>query len=105
MPEQVTPVIGIIGGSGLYDIAGLDNKEWRRAGTPWGEPSDELLHGTLDGVRCVFLPRQGTAETQTRAPRDARRDLADGRLPQWAVGPLAWASPRRAARRLTSAAS
>lgn len=55
----VQPVIGIIGGSGLYDIAGLENKEWRRIDTPWGAPSDELLFGTLNGVRCVFLPRHG----------------------------------------------
>ena len=59
MVDAITPVIGIIGGSGLYDIAGLDQKEWRRVATPWGEPSDELLFGVLDGVRCVFLPRHG----------------------------------------------
>ena len=57
--DQVEPVIGIIGGSGLYDIAGLEAPEWRRVGTPWGEASDELLFGRLDGVRCVFLPRHG----------------------------------------------
>ena len=59
MTDELTPVIGIIGGSGLYDIAGLENKEWRRVTSPWGEPSDELLFGELDGVRCVFLPRHG----------------------------------------------
>ena len=53
------PTIGIIGGSGLYDIEGLSPREWRRAPSPWGEPSDELLHGVLDGVACVFLPRHG----------------------------------------------
>ncbi|MBO1361465.1 S-methyl-5'-thioadenosine phosphorylase [Acetobacter sacchari] len=57
--QSVSPVIGVIGGSGLYDIAGLENKEWRKVETPWGAPSDELLFGTLDGVRCVFLPRHG----------------------------------------------
>ena len=56
---QVEPVIGIIGGSGLYDIAGLEQPAWRRVETPWGEASDELLFGRLDGVRCVFLPRHG----------------------------------------------
>ena len=55
----MTPVIGIIGGSGLYDIPGLDGKAWRRIHTPWGEPSDEVLEGSLEGVRCVFLPRHG----------------------------------------------
>jgi len=53
------PVIGIIGGSGIYDIDGLANKEWRRVHTPWGEPSDDLLFGELDGQRCIFLPRHG----------------------------------------------
>ncbi len=57
--DDITPVIGIIGGSGLYDIAGLEGKQWRRVETPWGDPSDELLFGTLGGVRCVFLPRHG----------------------------------------------
>ncbi len=52
-------VIGIIGGSGLYDIPGLQAKQWRRVDTPWGAPSDELLFGELAGVRCVFLPRHG----------------------------------------------
>jgi 5'-methylthioadenosine phosphorylase len=53
------PVIGIIGGSGLYGIAGLEDQVWRAVETPWGKPSDELLFGRLDGVRCVFLPRHG----------------------------------------------
>lgn len=59
MSDLITPVIGIIGGSGLYEIAGLQNPIWRKVQTPWGEPSDELLFGTLDGVGCVFLPRHG----------------------------------------------
>lgn len=53
------PTIGVIGGSGLYDIDGLEGREWRRQPSPWGEPSDALLHGVLDGVACVFLPRHG----------------------------------------------
>ncbi len=57
--EVVEPVIGLIGGSGLYDIDGLEEKEWRTVETPWGLPSDQLLFGRLEGVRCVFLPRHG----------------------------------------------
>jgi 5'-methylthioadenosine phosphorylase len=56
---MIQPVIGIIGGSGLYDIDGLEEKTWRRVETPWGDPSDELLFGRLAGVQCVFLPRHG----------------------------------------------
>src|SRR5271163_1730649 len=54
-----TPVIGIIGGSGIYDIEGLEDKTWRQVATPWGMPSDALLFGRLGDVRCVFLPRHG----------------------------------------------
>ncbi len=57
--DQVQPVIGLIGGSGLYDIDGLEDKEWRTVDTPWGPPSDALLFGRLGGIRCVFLPRHG----------------------------------------------
>jgi 5'-methylthioadenosine phosphorylase len=53
------PVIGIIGGSGVYDIAGLTNAQWIAIDTPFGTPSDELLVGHLDGQKVVFLPRHG----------------------------------------------
>jgi 5'-methylthioadenosine phosphorylase len=56
---QISPVIGIIGGSGLYDIEGLERKAWRKVQTPWGDPSDEVLEGWLGDTRCVFLPRHG----------------------------------------------
>jgi len=54
-----TPVLGIIGGSGVYDIDGLTNKEWRTVESPFGAPSDQLLFGDLDGQKLVFLPRHG----------------------------------------------
>jgi len=53
------PVIGVIGGSGIYEIDGLTNVEWRRVDTPFGAPSDELMFGELGGQRVVFLPRHG----------------------------------------------
>ena len=53
------PVIGVIGGSGVYDIDGLADATWRKVDTPFGDPSDELLTGTLDGQAMVFLPRHG----------------------------------------------
>jgi 5'-methylthioadenosine phosphorylase len=52
-------VLGIIGGSGVYDIAGLEDSRWQRVESPWGAPSDELLFGHLSGVDMVFLPRHG----------------------------------------------
>ena len=57
--STVTPVFGIIGGSGVYDIEGLANKRWQRVDSPFGDASDELLFGELDGQPMVFLPRHG----------------------------------------------
>src|SRR4051812_46261155 len=52
-------VLGVIGGSGVYDIAGLEHARWKRIDSPWGAPSDELLLGRLSGVDVAFLPRHG----------------------------------------------
>jgi 5'-methylthioadenosine phosphorylase len=57
--SAVAPVIGVLGGSGVYDIDGLSNKRWVKVDSPFGAPSDELLFGDLDGQRMVFLPRHG----------------------------------------------
>jgi 5'-methylthioadenosine phosphorylase len=51
--------IGIIGGSGLYDLAGLKDTKWTAVATPFGDPSDELLTGRLGETELVFLPRHG----------------------------------------------
>ncbi|MFT4961970.1 MAG: 5'-methylthioadenosine phosphorylase [Paracoccaceae bacterium] len=51
--------IGIIGGSGLYEIDGLEGANWTRVETPWGDPSDAILTGSLNGVDMAFLPRHG----------------------------------------------
>jgi 5'-methylthioadenosine phosphorylase len=58
-PPGTPPKLGIIGGSGVYDIPGLADTRWQAVDTPWGKPSDELLCGTLDGQELVFLPRHG----------------------------------------------
>jgi len=52
-------IIGVIGGSGVYDIEGLNNTLWEAVESPFGEPSDELMFGELDGHAMVFLPRHG----------------------------------------------
>jgi 5'-methylthioadenosine phosphorylase len=51
--------LGVIGGSGLYELDGLVDVERRRVPTPFGDPSDELIVGRLGGTRLVFLPRHG----------------------------------------------
>ena len=52
-------VVGVIGGSGLYEIEGLTDIEEVRISTPFGEPSDAYITGNLEGVKMVFLPRHG----------------------------------------------
>jgi len=59
MPETISPMIGFIGGSGVYDLDGLEDRAWVKVATPWGDPSDEILTGALSGVRVAFLPRHG----------------------------------------------
>lgn len=51
--------LGVLGGSGLYELPGLAAARWERIDSPWGEPSDEVLAGELEGVPLVFLPRHG----------------------------------------------
>ncbi|QIE45107.1 S-methyl-5'-thioadenosine phosphorylase [Pseudohalocynthiibacter aestuariivivens] len=52
-------MIGVIGGSGVYEIDGLQDAAWQTVETPWGAPSDQILTGTLEGVSIAFLPRHG----------------------------------------------
>ena len=52
-------VVGILGGSGVDDLAGLEERRLETVDTPWGAPSDRLLRGVLDGQPLAFLPRHG----------------------------------------------
>ena len=52
-------VLGIIGGSGFYNLPGLSNARWEAVTSPWGAPSDEVLHADIDGLPIRFLPRHG----------------------------------------------
>ena len=51
--------IGIIGGSGIYNMDGLEDAKWVKALSAWGTPSDDILTGALSGVEMAFLPRHG----------------------------------------------
>jgi 5'-methylthioadenosine phosphorylase len=51
--------LGIIGGSGLYQVGGLEGGRWETITSPWGGPSDQVYRGRLHGVELVFLPRHG----------------------------------------------
>src|SRR6187431_78506 len=57
--SETTAAIGIIGGSGLYDIEGLEEREEIPVSTPFGDPSDKITSGMLAGRRVFFLPRHG----------------------------------------------
>lgn len=59
MKNHKNRIIGVIGGSGIYDIEGLANKRWQRVESPFGNTSDEFLFGELGKIQMVFLPRHG----------------------------------------------
>ncbi len=61
-------MIGVIGGSGVYQIDGLEGASWVRVTSPWGKPSDEVLVGRLGGIPMAFLPRHGRGHVH--APSD-----------------------------------
>jgi 5'-methylthioadenosine phosphorylase len=69
------PVIGIIGGSGLYHIDGLVGVEWRRIESPFGRTSDEFCFGTLDGLPVVFVPRHGRGHVLPPSEIDFRANI------------------------------
>ena len=78
---KATPVIGIIGGTGIYALEGLQDTVWHDVDTPFGPPSDQLMSGTLNAVQIVFLPRHGRghkippSELNFRANIDAMKQL------------------------------
>jgi len=72
-PEQ--KVVGVIGGSGLYEIEGLTGIERVAVDTPFGAPSDEFLTGTLDDTLMVFLPRHGRGHKVTPSEINYRANI------------------------------
>ena len=67
--------IGIIGGSGLYEIEALDEAQWIAVDTPWGRPSDDLLIGRIHDVKFVFLPRHGRGHRLPPSEVNARANI------------------------------
>lgn len=68
-------VLGVIGGSGLYEIEGLTDRETVAIDSPWGAPSDALVTGRLHGVRLVFLPRHGVGHRIPPGSVNARANI------------------------------
>ena len=69
------PKIGIIGGSGFYAMPGVESRREQRVATPFGEPSDALLIGLLDGIEVALLPRHGRGHHIPPSAVNARANI------------------------------
>lgn len=68
-------VLGIIGGSGLYEIDGIEDPRWESVSSPWGTPSDDLFFGSYEGVDLVFLPRHGRGHVHSPTDINYRANI------------------------------
>ena len=68
-------VLGIVGGSGLYDIPALSNKRWEAISSPWGAPSDQILFAEIDGLPIRFMPRHGRGHKVPPSAIDYRANI------------------------------
>ena len=73
---MIKAIIGIIGGSGVYDLPGLENLSEKAITTPWGEPSDALRFGQIGGHDAVFLPRHGRGHRLSPSGINYRANIA-----------------------------
>jgi 5'-methylthioadenosine phosphorylase len=71
---MVRSVLGIIGGSGVYDLP-MDNARWDSVLSPWGEPSDQLRKGEINGLPVVFLPRHGRGHVYSPSTINYRANI------------------------------
>ena len=91
-------VIGVLGGSGLYEIEGLTDVEYVRVDTPFGAPSDAYLKGQLDGKTLLFLPRHGRGHRLTPSEVNYRANIHGFKQlgAQWVISISAVGSMREA---------
>jgi 5'-methylthioadenosine phosphorylase len=68
-------VLGFVGGSGLYELPGLEGARWERVESPWGEPSDRILFAEIDGLPVRFLPRHGRGHRLSPSDIDYRANV------------------------------
>jgi 5'-methylthioadenosine phosphorylase len=68
-------MLGVIGGSGVYQIDGLEGASWVTVATPWGTPSDQILTGRLHGLPVAFLPRHGRGHVETPSTVNYRANI------------------------------
>jgi 5'-methylthioadenosine phosphorylase len=67
-------VLGIVGGSGIYDIP-MENARWEKIASPWGEPSDDVRRGEISGLPVVFLPRHGRGHVHSPSTINYRANI------------------------------
>jgi len=72
---MATTKLGIIGGSGVYQMDAIKDAAWRRVESPWGKTSDEFLFGSVAGVECVFVPRHGRGHVLTPGAVNYRANI------------------------------
>jgi 5'-methylthioadenosine phosphorylase len=75
IPTMTRSVLGIVGGSGLYDIPALKEVHWEDVRSPWGQPSDQILFAELDGLPIRFLPRHGRGHKVPPSAIDFRANI------------------------------
>ncbi|HVX36238.1 MAG TPA: S-methyl-5'-thioadenosine phosphorylase [Hyphomicrobium sp.] len=68
-------VLGIVGGSGFYNLPGLAHAEWQHIESPWGTPSDDILYADIDGLPIRFLPRHGRGHKLSPSDIDYRANI------------------------------
>jgi 5'-methylthioadenosine phosphorylase len=68
-------ILGIVGGSGFYNLPGLTNAEWKHIESPWGAPSDDILFAEIDGLPIRFLPRHGRGHKLPPSDIDYRANI------------------------------
>ena len=71
---MTSSVLGIIGGSGIYDLP-MENARWEQISSPWGEPSDAVRRGEIDGLPVVFMPRHGRGHVHSPSSINYRANI------------------------------
>ena len=67
--------VGVIGGSGVYEVEGIQNLKEIKIKTPFGNPSDSIMLGTVEGVHVAFLPRHGRGHTILPSELNSRANI------------------------------
>ena len=72
---MIKTVLGVIGGSGVYELPSLIDSSWQTVKSPWGEPSDQVRVGYINGLKTVFLPRHGRGHVYSPSDINYRANI------------------------------